>query len=238
MRIAYLDCFAGISGDMFLGALIDAGLDPAILHETVAALDLNATLKIEKVDRSGISATKVLVYEGAKLAEHTHPASPADDSSHHQQIHPHQHLPKIQHHHKAGHAHDHPHGDLHPHDHPHGRSLSVIRNLINAAPLAPAVKQIAIHAFELLGASEATIHNLPCASSTSATEPALATPKTSPTSSASASATPTNPQLYPIPPRSSFSKPQSMISLPRSSPSSPNALSPSALSTSCPPPFK
>ena len=161
MRIAYLDCFAGISGDMFLGALIDAGLDPAILHETVAALDLNATLKIEKVDRSGISATKVLVYEGAKLAEHTHPASPADDSSHHQQIHPHQHLPKIQHHHKAGHAHDHPHGDLHPHDHPHGRSLSVIRNLINAAPLAPAVKQTAIHAFELLGASEAKIHNVP-----------------------------------------------------------------------------
>jgi uncharacterized protein (TIGR00299 family) protein len=163
MRIAYLDCFAGISGDMFLGALIDSGLDPAILHQATAALNLNATLKIEKVDRSGISSTKVHVYEGANLAEETPIASPEEDSSNHQQSHTHQHHPKTQHQHKTGHAHDHPHA--HDHDHPqqhtHGRSLTVIRNLINAATLSPAVKQTAIHAFELLGASEAKIHNVP-----------------------------------------------------------------------------
>ena len=163
MRIAYLDCFAGISGDMFLGALIDAGLDPAILHQATAALNLNATLKIEKVDRSGISATKVHVYEGAKLAEQPNVPSPEDDSSNHQQTHTHQHLPKTQHQHKTGHAHDHPHehDHEHPQEHTHGRSLTVIRDLINAAPLAPAVKQTAIRAFELLGASEAKIHNVP-----------------------------------------------------------------------------
>jgi uncharacterized protein (DUF111 family) len=115
MRIAYIDCFAGISGDMFLGAIIDAGLDPAILHQATAALNLNASLKIEKVDRSGISSTKVHVYEGAKLAEETHVASPQEDSSNHQQSHTHQHLPKTQHQHKTGHAHDHPHA--HPHEH-------------------------------------------------------------------------------------------------------------------------
>ena len=82
MRIAYLDCFAGISGDMFLGALIDAGVDPKILHEAVAALNLNATLKIEKVDRSGISSTKVHVYEGAKLAEE-HSRSVTRDTAQH-----------------------------------------------------------------------------------------------------------------------------------------------------------
>ena len=156
MRIAYIDCFAGISGDMFLGALVDAGLDPGIFHETVAALNLNATLKFEKVDRSGISATKANVYEGGNLAEATHTHHPHHaDSSDHQQTHTHQHHPKTQHQHKTGHVHD------HPHEHTHGRSLTVIRNLINAAPLAPMVKQTAIRAFELLGASEAKIHNVP-----------------------------------------------------------------------------
>jgi uncharacterized protein (TIGR00299 family) protein len=129
MRIAYLDCFAGISGDMFLGALVDAGVDPKILHEATAALNLNASLKIEKVDRSGISATKVYVFEGDHPAEEPH--------------------------------HDHSHEHPHTHEHKHGRSLKVIRSLINAAPLADAVKQTAIQTFELLGASEAKIHNVP-----------------------------------------------------------------------------
>jgi hypothetical protein len=128
MRIAYLDCFAGISGDMFLAALIDAGVDPKILHDATASLNLNAHLKIEKVDRSGISSTKVHVYEDEKLAEATHTHEPEH---------------------------------THPHEHSHGRSLTVISNLINAANLAAAVKQTAIQAFELLGSSEARIHNVP-----------------------------------------------------------------------------
>ncbi len=159
MRIAYLDCFAGISGDMFLGALVDAGVDPKILHEATAALNLNATLKFEKVDRSGISATKANVYDGANLAEASHAHRHHDDSSDHQRTQTHQHHPKTQHQHKATHAHDQP--QTHEHEHTHGRSLTVIRDLINAATLAPAVKQTAILAFELLGASEAKIHNVP-----------------------------------------------------------------------------
>src|SRR6266576_2336986 len=119
MRIAYLDCFAGLSGDMFLGALVDAGVDPRIFHQTVATLNLKATLKFEKVDRSGISATKANVYEGANLAEAAHAHPHQDDSSNHQQTHTHQHHPKTQHHHKAGHAHEprqaHPHADAHEH---------------------------------------------------------------------------------------------------------------------------
>ncbi|HEX3967828.1 MAG TPA: nickel pincer cofactor biosynthesis protein LarC [Edaphobacter sp.] len=139
MRIAYLDCFAGISGDMFLGALIDAGVDPQILHQTIAALELNATIKIEKVDRSGISSTKVHVYEGDHPAENNH--------THHD------------HHHND--THDHPHTHEQEHKHTHGRSLTVIRNLIDSASLVDPIKQTAIHTFELLGASEAKIHNVP-----------------------------------------------------------------------------
>jgi pyridinium-3,5-bisthiocarboxylic acid mononucleotide nickel chelatase len=130
MRIAYLECFAGISGDMFLGALVDAGVDPKLLHESVASLNIGATLEIEKVDRSGINASKVRVLVGGISAE----AAPNSTHTHHHSHHEHHH---------------------------HGRSLSVIRKMIEHAPLAGNAKATAIRAFELLGESEAKIHNVP-----------------------------------------------------------------------------
>jgi uncharacterized protein (TIGR00299 family) protein len=179
MRIAYLDCFSGISGDMFLGALLDAGVDPAVLHNATAALQLNASLRIETVDRSGISCTKVHVLEGDLLAEsagtlthtesHSHSESHAEAHSHepdHQQTHTHQRQPQTQHLHKTGHAHSQAKADSHTHSHDegtphtHGRSLTVIRTLIQSSSLAEPIKQRAIHTFELLGTSEAKIHNV------------------------------------------------------------------------------
>jgi len=47
MRIAYLDGGAGLSGDMLLGAFLHAGVSVDLLRETLAALDLGATLEIE-----------------------------------------------------------------------------------------------------------------------------------------------------------------------------------------------
>ena len=66
MRIAYLDCFSGMSGDMFLGALVDAGVPRQLLEETVAALNIGARLEISRVQRNGISATKVDVYSNGE----------------------------------------------------------------------------------------------------------------------------------------------------------------------------
>src|SRR5882724_11132319 len=62
MRIAYLECFSGMSGDMFLGALVDAGVAPEKLEETVASLNIGARLEFSRVMHSGISATKVDVW--------------------------------------------------------------------------------------------------------------------------------------------------------------------------------
>ncbi|HKA05894.1 MAG TPA: LarC family nickel insertion protein, partial [Gemmataceae bacterium] len=61
MRTLHFDCFSGISGDMTLGALIDAGVDPKAIRGALESLGLPITLEIEKVKRNGIAATAVTV---------------------------------------------------------------------------------------------------------------------------------------------------------------------------------
>lgn len=62
MRIGYLDCFSGASGDMILGAMIDAGLSADGLREELKKLRLrNVSLKVRRVIKGGISATQVVV---------------------------------------------------------------------------------------------------------------------------------------------------------------------------------
>jgi uncharacterized protein (TIGR00299 family) protein len=65
MRIAYFDCFAGVSGDMILGALVDAGAPLATLQKAMASLPLPGLgLRAERVRRQGLAATKVTVLTG------------------------------------------------------------------------------------------------------------------------------------------------------------------------------
>lgn len=60
MKIAYLDCFAGISGDMFLGALVDLGLGVEELKQELTKLGVQGyELSARRVMRKGISGTKV-----------------------------------------------------------------------------------------------------------------------------------------------------------------------------------
>lgn len=71
MKIAYFDCPSGISGDMILGAIVDAGLDPAKLKDFLFGLGLGGfDLRVERVVRHGISGTSVdvIIDEG-----HSHP---------------------------------------------------------------------------------------------------------------------------------------------------------------------
>jgi uncharacterized protein (TIGR00299 family) protein len=131
---------------MFLGALIDAGVPVRIFEEAVAALNLGANLEISRVDRSGISATKVdVIVNGKKDAPRE-----AQPHQHHTHSHPHGHE----------HGHGHPH-ENHPHAHEHGRGLTEIRGIISDAQISESAKQAAIAIFEKLGAAEAKIHNVP-----------------------------------------------------------------------------
>jgi hypothetical protein len=73
MRTLYFDCFAGISGDMTLGALVAAGADARALKERLALLDLDGYgIEFETVDRSGISATRAVVNVTKDEKPHRH----------------------------------------------------------------------------------------------------------------------------------------------------------------------
>jgi hypothetical protein len=141
MRIGYLECFSGISGDMLLGALVDAGVPFALLEEAAAALGVGARLEMRKVSRGGLAATKVDVLtsdQPASEPDHTH-EGPAE---HKQHSHTHE-------------EHKHP-----AHTHPPHRPWSAILKIIRSAPLADAVKDRAFRAFQLLGEAEAAIHSI------------------------------------------------------------------------------
>ena len=137
MHIGYLECFSGISGDMLLGALVDAGVPFACLTETAAALNVGARLEMRKVSRGGLAAVKVDVITPDTLAvepEHSH-----QDHPKHKQ---HEHEP-------------------HSHTHAPHRSLSAILKIIQSAPLSDRVKARSMCAFQLLGEAEAAIHSVP-----------------------------------------------------------------------------
>lgn len=61
MRVAHFDCFSGISGDMTLGALIDAGVESAAIRDGLDSLGLPITVSVTREKRCGFAATRVLV---------------------------------------------------------------------------------------------------------------------------------------------------------------------------------
>ena len=142
MKVAKLECFAGISGDMMLGALLDAGVPEALLQDAARSLGIGAELRVGGVTRNGIRATKVDVLEHGRVAE--------DHEQDNEHDHEHDH-----HDHEAG---DH-HGG-HRHAHVHGRNWPQIRELIGAAAIGDEAKRIALRAFELLAHAEAKVHGI------------------------------------------------------------------------------
>jgi uncharacterized protein (TIGR00299 family) protein len=64
MKICYLDAFSGISGDMTVGALIDAGADNGALVNILESLGTEAKFQVEKVSRRGVAASKFHVIAG------------------------------------------------------------------------------------------------------------------------------------------------------------------------------
>jgi len=135
MMLAYLDLFCGLSGDMTLGALVDAGLPLAELKRGLSKLALKGyTLSSRRVLKHDVSATKVdVTIAGRRQKPHSH--------EHH------------------GHGHSHDHGHDHDNGHSH-TSLKDILGLIRKSGLPAAVKETATDCFLRLGKVEGRIHGM------------------------------------------------------------------------------
>ncbi len=137
MKILYYDCFAGISGDMHLGAMIDAGVDSEHLLAELKKIPLDGyKVNITRDQRKSIEGTRVDI-----IVE--------DDHGHH-----HHH----EHDHKHDHSHHHDHGEHHLH-HEH-RNLSDIKKIISDSSLPDKTKSRAMKMFLLIAEAEAKIHGV------------------------------------------------------------------------------
>jgi pyridinium-3,5-bisthiocarboxylic acid mononucleotide nickel chelatase len=180
MKTLYLDIFSGISGDMFIGALLDLGVPIAQLESELAKLELDEYhIHATRKQKSSIEGVKFDVH----AHEHGREPHSHDSHSHEQQHEAHRHDHDHDHehghgHHHHGHEHGHhhhahdplsldlrqhqPEHDEHEHnDHEHGRTFREIRELIQRSKLSPWVREKAVAVFSRIARAEGKIHGQP-----------------------------------------------------------------------------
>jgi uncharacterized protein (TIGR00299 family) protein len=156
-KTAYLDCFSGVSGDMFLGAMLDLGLPIDGLREALGSLAIEyGRVSAERVLRAGVSATKFNVLAGNGGTQEPVPAA----GHVHGHAHDHHHHGERHDHHAARHHHGHGSAEEHGHAH-HHHSLKEIAAAIERSALTREGKDRAIGLFRRLGEAEAAIHATP-----------------------------------------------------------------------------
>ena len=107
-RVLYLDPFSGIAGDMFLGLLLDLGVDENALVAELECLGVRFDLSVSQVNKNGVAAisTRVSLPVGADVDEDEEDHVHCDECGH-------------EHGHDEGHAHEHPHEHDQPVEHEH-----------------------------------------------------------------------------------------------------------------------
>ena len=178
MKAIYLETFAGISGNMLLGALLDAGFPIDVLKSELAKLNLGEyELVHQRANKLGIDAQyfNVLLPHGH---EHSHNHEYAHEH-HHEHEHHHHHEEEHfhcqeyahiynpahhheHHHHDEEHAHEHQHhhGGALPHTHHHHehRNLKAVMEIIDGSSLSQSIKDKAREVFTAIAIAEAKVH--------------------------------------------------------------------------------
>lgn len=188
MKVLYLDCFSGISGDMMVGALTDLGVQPSTFEWELSKVDLgDFHMHFEKQSRKNVVGIKFGIHEGAT---HTHEQDGhvhgpgCHGHTHEEHLHPHSHDPENESAHTAQadcpdstlyghekphvhgpeceHGHEHSHEHSHEeHGHVHGRNHREICELITASTLSDFVKEKALAIFQRIAVAEGKIHGMP-----------------------------------------------------------------------------
>lgn len=138
MKALYLDIFSGLSGDMFLGAMLDLGVEFRLLEQELGRLRLGGyRLHAGRGEKCGIAGTKFDVH---LTAGHGHDHDHGDDSH--------------------SHSHSHGPGDG-DHSHEGSRNFAQIKTLIYQSQLSDWVKQKAVAVFQRVANAEGKIHGMP-----------------------------------------------------------------------------
>ena len=169
MKAIYLETFAGISGNMLLGALLDAGFPIDFLKSELEKLNLGEyELVHQRVNKLGIDAQyfNVLLPHGHEHSHnHEHHHHEHDDHAHEEQFHcqeyTHTYDPAHHehHHYDEEHSHEHHYHELpHAHHHHEHRNLADVMAIIDASSLSQSIKDKAREVFTAIAIAEAKVH--------------------------------------------------------------------------------
>lgn len=156
MKSLYLECNAGISGDMLVAALLDLGADKEALDKALQSIPAKGfEYKISRVSKAGVDCCDFDVILDEEHANHDHDMAflhGNGDAVVHSREH--------EHHHDHEHCHEHEHSHL-PHEHHHHhehRGLQEVIAIIDATDMSAAAKELALKIFDIIADAEAKAH--------------------------------------------------------------------------------
>lgn len=152
MKSLYLECNAGISGDMLVAALLDLGADKEALAKALQSIPAKGfEYKISRVSKAGVDCCDFDVILDEEHANHDHDMAFLHGNGD-AVVHSHEH----EHHHDHEHEHSHvPHEHHHHHEH---RGLQEVIAIIDATDMSAAAKALALKIFDIIADAEAKAH--------------------------------------------------------------------------------